>query len=39
VSRLRQKLTAANCGLRIESIRGAGYQLIVEEDDTEEKTT
>lgn len=31
VSRLRQKLTAAKCGLRIESIRGAGYQLIVED--------
>ncbi|MGH8519357.1 MAG: response regulator transcription factor [Panacagrimonas sp.] len=34
VSRLRQKLAAANCGLRIESIRGAGYQLIVEEEKT-----
>jgi DNA-binding response OmpR family regulator len=32
VSRLRQKLAAAQCGLRIESIRGAGYQLIVEEN-------
>ncbi|MCC2657709.1 MAG: arabinofuranosidase [Panacagrimonas sp.] len=31
VSRLRQKLTAADCGLRIETIRGAGYQLIVDE--------
>lgn len=30
VSRLRQKLAAAgNSGVRIESIRGAGYQLIV----------
>lgn len=28
VSRLRQKLAAAKSGLRVESIRGAGYQLI-----------
>lgn len=28
VSRLRQKLAAAKCGLRVESVRGAGYQLI-----------
>lgn len=28
VSRLRQKLAAAAAGLRVESIRGAGYQLI-----------
>jgi two-component system, OmpR family, response regulator CpxR len=28
VSRLRQKLAAARAGLRIESIRGAGYQLV-----------
>lgn len=34
VSRLRQKLAAANSGLRIESIRGAGYQLIVVDDET-----
>jgi two-component system, OmpR family, response regulator CpxR len=32
VSRLRQKLAAARCGLRIESIRGAGYQLVADED-------
>lgn len=30
VSRLRQKLAAAGAGLRVESIRGAGYQLIEE---------
>lgn len=28
VSRLRQKLTAAGASLRIEAVRGAGYQLI-----------
>jgi DNA-binding response OmpR family regulator len=28
VSRLRQKLSAADAGLRIEGIRGAGYQLL-----------
>lgn len=31
VSRLRQKLAAAKSGLRVESIRGAGYQLIEDE--------
>lgn len=33
VSRLRQKLASANAGLRIESVRGAGYQLIEDAGD------
>lgn len=34
VSRLRQKLSVAKAGLRIESIRGAGYQLIEADEAT-----
>ena len=30
ISRLRQKLAALSAGVRIDAIRGAGYQLIVE---------
>ena len=32
VARVRAKLAAAECGLRIETVWGTGYRLIVEED-------
>jgi len=32
VSRLRKALGEANSGIRIETVRGVGYQLKVEDD-------
>ena len=33
VSRLRRKLELINCGVRIETLRGIGYRLILSEDN------